>query len=236
MIQIRPADQRGRTQLGWLDSRHSFSFGHYLDRDYMGFGPLRVINDDRVAPGKGFRTHRHADMEIVSYVVEGALEHRDSLGNGSVIRAGDIQRMSAGTGIHHSEFNPSEHEAVRFLQIWLVPIQPGLTPSYAQQHYPAAEQRNQLRLILSRDGRAGSVAVHARVAAYLARQDSGHVRNHSLPPSEQAWLQMVRGSGTLYGQRLEEGDGAALEDEPEFEFQALAPCEWLLFPFKSGSI
>ncbi|MGZ8300909.1 MAG: pirin family protein, partial [Rhodoplanes sp.] len=157
MFTIRKAEERGRTDFGWLDSRHSFSFGHYYDPDHMGFGPLRVINDDRVAPGAGFPAHPHGNMEIVSYVLDGALAHKDSLGTGSVIRPGDVQRMSAGTGIRHSEFNASKTEPVHFLQIWIIPEAEGLAPGYEQKTYPAEQKHGKLRLVASRDGREGSV-------------------------------------------------------------------------------
>ena len=166
MLKIRRADERGRTDFGWLDSRHSFSFGHYYDPAHMGFGPLRVINDDRVTPGAGFPTHPHGNMEIVSYVLDGALAHKDSLGTGSVIRPGDVQRMSAGSGIRHSEFNASASEPVHFLQIWIVPETEGLAPSYEQKRFSAEEKRGKLRLVASRDGRDGSVTIHRDVDLY----------------------------------------------------------------------
>src|SRR5262245_19874399 len=159
-LRLRKAQDRGRADFGWLDSRHSFSFGHYHDPAHMGFGPLRVINDDRVAPGGGFPTHPHADMEIISYVLEGALEHKDSLGTGSAIRPGDVQRMSAGSGVRHSEFNASKTEPVHFLQIWVIPEKNGIEPSYEQKAFSAAEKRGKLRLVGSRDGRDGSVTIH----------------------------------------------------------------------------
>ena len=166
MLTLRRAEERGRANLGWLDSRHSFSFGHYYDPEHMGFGPLRVINDDRVAPGGGFPTHPHGDMEIVSYVLEGGLAHKDSLGTGSVIRPGDVQRMSAGSGIRHSEFNASKTEPVHFLQIWIVPERQGLEPGYEQKTFSAEEKRGKLRLVGSRDGREGSVTIHQDVDLY----------------------------------------------------------------------
>src|SRR5438067_2753920 len=173
MITLRPAEARGRTALDWLDSRHTFSFSDYYDPEQMGFRSLRVINDDRVAPGGGFGTHGHRDMEILTYVLEGALEHRDSLGTGSVIRRGDLQRMSAGTGIRHSEFNPSPSEPVHFLQIWLLPERSGLRPGYEQKTFPDAEKRGRLRLVAARDGREGAVTIHQDVDLYAALLASG---------------------------------------------------------------
>jgi redox-sensitive bicupin YhaK (pirin superfamily) len=173
MIRIRKADERGHADHGWLDSRHTFSFADYYDPNFMGFGPLRVINEDRVAPGQGFGAHSHRDMEIISYVLEGALEHRDSLGNGSVIRPGDVQRMSAGTGVRHSEFNASETDIVHFLQIWILPERPGGEPGYEQKNFPAHERRGHLRLIGSRDGREGSVVIQRDVdlTRHCSRKD-----------------------------------------------------------------
>jgi len=169
MLKVRKAEGRGRSNFGWLDSRHSFSFGHYYDPNHMGLGPLRVINDDRVAPGGGFPAHPHGNMEIISYVLEGALAHKDSLGTGSVIRPGDVQRMSAGTGIRHSEFNASTTEPVHFLQIWIIPEKSGLAPSYEQKSYPPVEKQGKLRLLASRDGRDGSVTIHRDVDLYAAQ-------------------------------------------------------------------
>ena len=176
MIQVRRANERGRAAFGWLDSRHTFSFGEYHDPKHMGFGPLRVINDDRVQPGAGFGTHGHRDMEILSYVLEGALEHKDSLGTGSVIRPGDVQRMTAGTGIQHSEFNPTAREPVHFLQIWIEPERDGLAPSYEEKHFADGERRNQLRLIASHDGRDGSLRIHQDADVYAALLDEGKTR------------------------------------------------------------
>src|SRR5919206_2650347 len=173
MITLRPAAERGAENLGWLDSRHTFSFGHYYDPKHMGFGPLRVINEDRVRGGAGFATHGHRDMEIISYVLEGALEHKDSIGTGSVIRPGDVQRMSAGTGIVHSEFNASRSEPVHFLQIWIIPERAGLAPGYEQKTFPVEERRNRLRLVASRDGRDGSLTVHQDVGLYASLLDPG---------------------------------------------------------------
>ena len=171
MFAIRKAAERGRASFGWLDSRHSFSFGHYHDPAFMGHGPLRVINEDRVQPGRGFDTHGHRDMEIISYVLDGALEHKDSIGTGSVIRPGDVQRMSAGTGVMHSEFNASKTAPVHFLQIWIVPAAKGIAPGYEQKHFSAAEKRGRLRLVGSRDGREGSVTIHQDASLYAALLD-----------------------------------------------------------------
>ena len=211
MLTLRRAEERGRANFGWLDSRHTFSFGHYYDPDHMGFGPLRVINDDRVAPGGGFPTHAHSDMEIVTYVLEGALEHKDSLGTGSVIRPGDVQRMSAGTGIRHSEFNASRSEPVHFLQIWILPNKEGLAPGYQQKTFTEEAKRGRLRLVGSRDGRDGSVTIHRDVDLYAGILGEGDGITHELAAGRRAWLQVARGSVSLNGQQLSAGDGAAIE-------------------------
>ena len=211
MLRIRRADERGRTDFGWLDSRHSFSFGHYYDPAHMGFGPLRVINDDRVTPGAGFPTHPHGDMEIISYVLDGALAHKDSLGTGSVIRPGDVQRMTAGTGIRHSEFNASKTEPVHFLQIWIVPEAEGLAPSYEQKSYPAEDKRGTLRLVASRDGREGSVTVHRDVDLYATLLGEGDRTRHTFRPGRAGWLQVARGTATVNDVQLYPGDGVAIE-------------------------
>lgn len=211
-LSIRQSENRGKANFGWLDSKHSFSFGHYYNPDHMGFGPLRVINEDRVAPGRGFPTHPHSDMEIISYVLEGALEHKDSIGTGSVIRPGDVQRMSAGSGIRHSEFNASKSDPVHFLQIWIVPDKKGLKPSYEQKTFSEAEKRGTLRLIGSRDGRDGSVTIHQDVDLYAAVLSPGMSVSHDLNKGRQAWVQVARGSVTINGNRLTAGDGAAAND------------------------
>jgi redox-sensitive bicupin YhaK (pirin superfamily) len=213
MINVRPAAERGTTQTEWLDSRHSFSFAEYYDPAHMGFRTLRVINDDRVAPGAGFPTHGHADMEILTYVLDGALEHRDSLGTGSVIRPGDLQRMSAGTGVRHSEFNASRAEPVRFLQIWLLPGQRGLRPGYEQKSFDEAERRGRLRLVASPDGRDGSVTVNQDVRLYAGTLGPGQQAATTLGPGRQAWVQVARGHLLLNGVPLGEGDGAAVSGE-----------------------
>ena len=229
MIIIRKAADRGRTHIDWLDSRHSFSFGDYYDPRHMGFGPLRVINDDRVAPGGGFGAHPHRDMEIISYIVSGALEHKDSLGTGSVIRPGDVQRMTAGTGIRHSEFNPSGTEPVHFLQIWILPERKNLTPGYEQRTVADSEKRNRLRLIASQDGRNESVTVHQDADVYASLIEPNKSVRHSVAGGRLAWLQLIRGAVTLNGNKLEAGDGAAIEQEQQLEITAQDESEFLLF-------
>jgi len=230
MITVRPADDRGVANLGWLDSRHSFSFGHYYDPQHMGFGPLRVINEDRVRPGAGFDTHGHRDMEIISYVLEGALAHKDSIGTGSVIRPGDVQRMSAGSGIRHSEFNDSDSDPVHFLQIWLLPDEEGLTPSYEQKTFTDSEKRNRLRLVASRDGRAGSVRIHQDADLYASLLDKDAAVTHALPAGRRGWIQVIRGAVEANGKRLSAGDGAAVSDVSSLTVTATADgSEFLLF-------
>jgi redox-sensitive bicupin YhaK (pirin superfamily) len=214
--------------VSWLDSRHTFSFGEYYDPEQMGFRALRVINDDQVAPGGGFDTHPHRDMEIVTYVLDGALQHRDSLGNGSVIRPGEVQRMSAGTGIRHSEFNASRQEPVHLLQIWFLPAQRGTEPSYEQRPLPPGV-RAALTLIASPDGRDGSVTVHQDVAMYAAQLEPGMTVTHSLAPGRHAWVQLARGRGHLNEQPLVAGDGAAVSDERQLTFRSNAPSELIVF-------
>jgi len=229
VIQIRRGSERGVSKLGWLDSRHSFSFGDYHDAAHMGFGALRVINEDRVAPGQGFGTHPHRDMEILTYVLEGALEHKDSLGTGSVIRPGDTQRMSAGSGVLHSEFNASQTDPVHFLQIWLLPEQRGIAPGYEQKTFPVHERSNALRLLASRDGREGSLTVHQDADLYGALLEPGHALGHVLREGRRAWLQVARGALELAGHVLGSGDAAALGDEKELRITATAATELLLF-------
>jgi len=211
-LRVRPSEERGVAELGWLSSRHSFSFGDYYDPRHMGFRSLRVINDDRVQPGQGFGTHPHRDMEIVSVVVEGSLEHRDSLGTGSVIRPGEVQRMSAGTGILHSEFNPSRDEEVRFLQIWIEPERRGLAPSYEQRAFSTADRPDSWVLVASRDGREGSLTVHQDVSLYRAAVSPSGLLEHRLGPGRHAWIQVISGAVEIDGHRLREGDGAAVSD------------------------
>jgi quercetin 2,3-dioxygenase len=213
MITVRHAAERGTANLGWLDSRHTFSFGQYYDPNHMGFGPLRVINEDRVRPGAGFETHGHRDMEIISYVLEGALEHKDSIGNGSVIRPGDMQVMSAGTGIRHSEFNHSKSEPVHFLQIWVLPDRQGLAPRYDQKTFPASEKRGRLRLVGSPDGRDGSIVIHQDTDIYDALLSSGDAVTNNLMTGHKSWVQVVRGSVDVNGAAADAGDGVAVEDE-----------------------
>jgi hypothetical protein len=228
MITVRKAHERGHAQHGWLDSFHTFSFAGYYDPAHMGFRALRVINEDRVQPRRGFGTHSHRDMEIVSYVLDGALAHQDSLGNGSVIRPGDVQRMSAGSGVSHSEFNHSTSEGVHFLQIWILPEREGLAPSYEQRHFPPEERRGALRLVASRDGREGSVQVHQDVTLYAALLDGRDTVEHGLAPGRHAWVQLARGRSTLNGVALEAGDGAAVSDETRLTFTG-SGAELLLF-------
>jgi redox-sensitive bicupin YhaK (pirin superfamily) len=220
MISIRRASERGVANFGWLDSRHTFSFGEYYDAKHMGFWPLRVINEDRVSPGQGFGTHGHKDMEIISYVLEGALEHKDSIGTGSVIRPGDVQVMSAGTGIQHSEFNHSKSEPVHFLQIWVVPDRNRIVPRYEQKTFPDAEKRGRLRLVGSSDGRDGSVVIHQDVALFAALLNAGEEVKRTLPAGRKAWLQVVRGAVAIDGSDLTSGDGAAVQTEDALRITA----------------
>ena len=229
MLTLRRAEERGRANFGWLDSRHSFSFGSYFDDKHMGFGPLRVINDDRVAGGGGFPTHPHADMEIVTYVLEGALEHKDSLGTGSVVRPGDVQRMSAGSGIRHSEFNASQSDAVHLLQIWIVPEKRGLTPSYEQKTFSDDDKRGRLRLVGSRDGRDGSVTIHRDVDLYATVLGDNDTVSHELKTGRVAWVQVARGSATLNGEQLYPGDGVAVEAASTLALTGTSDAEVLVF-------
>jgi len=228
MITIRQADGRGRSDLGWLDSRHTFSFSDYYDPKQMGFGALRVINDDRVGPSSGFGQHPHRDMEIISYVLSGALGHQDSMGNGSTIERGDVQRMSAGTGVLHSEWNHSKTEPVHFLQIWIVPEKMGAKPGYEQRRFEPAQLHDQLRLVASGDGRDGSVTIHQDVSLYAARLSGGAVR-HALAPGRRAWVQVAAGAISLNGMAMAEGDGAAVSAESALELRAAGEAEVLLF-------
>lgn len=229
MLQIRLASDRGSADHGWLDTRHTFSFADYYDPKHMGFRALRVINDDRVAPGRGFGTHPHRDMEIISYVLSGALAHRDSMGNGSEIRPGDVQRMTAGTGVTHSEFNASRDALVRFLQIWIVPEKKNLEPGYEQAHFSDAERRARLRLVASRDGRDGSVTVHQDVSLYVGLFEAGERARHELALGRHAWVQIARGRARINGRELSEGDGAALTDEAGVDIEGLEGAEVLVF-------
>jgi quercetin 2,3-dioxygenase len=230
MITIRSTEARGKANFGWLDTNHTFSFGQYYDRDYMGFASLRVINEDKVIPGAGFPTHGHENMEIVTYVLEGALEHKDSIGTGSIIYPGDVQRMSAGTGIRHSEYNPSATESVHLLQIWILPEVQGIAPSYEQKTFSPADKQGKLRLVGSRDGREGSVVIHQDINLYAAALSVGESVTHALSPDRVAWLQVARGAVDVNHQTLSAGDGAAIEAELAIALQGLAPnTEVLLF-------
>jgi len=228
MITFRDRMARGQSRTGWLDSRHTFSFAHYQDPAHMGFRSLRVINEDRVIPGAGFPRHGHSDMEIISYVLDGALE-QDSLGNGTVIRPGDVQRMSAGTGILHSEFNPSNAEPVHFLQIWIIPDHAGLPPSYEQRAFPIEERRGRLRLVAAPAGRDGTVAVHQDARLFVANLEAGERVVHEIERGRGLWLQLARGIVTVNGTEMREGDGAAVVDEPAIAIEADTDTEFLLF-------
>jgi len=228
VIVRRPAAERGVSDFGWLDSRHTFSFGGYHDPEHMGFRALRVINDDRVAGGGGFGRHPHRDMEIFSYVLEGALSHEDSIGTGSTVRRGEIQKMSAGTGILHSEFNPSPSETARFLQIWIVPERAGLPPSYEQRGFDEAARTGRLTLVGSRDGRDGSITFHQDVSVYASILPKGRSLPYRLAPGRGAWVQVARGSLEVGEVLLEEGDGAAIEAEPSLTIAARTDAEFLL--------
>ena len=228
-MKIRKADQRGRADHGWLDTRHTFSFASYYDPAQMGFRTLRVINDDRVKAGYGFGTHPHRDMEIISYVLDGALEHHDSMGHGSIIRPGDVQRMSAGRGVRHSEFNHSKTEPLRFLQIWIEPAVLGTEPGYEQRTFPPSERQGQLRLIASPDGEADSVTLQQDAKLYSTLLTAGEEASHTLSPGRHAWVQVARGQATLNGELLGEGDGVALSNEPEISLRGVDDAEVLLF-------
>ena len=234
MIEVRTSKERRRGERSWLDSRHSFSFGDYYDATHMGFGTLRVINEDWIRGGGGFPPHPHRDMEIVTYVLEGALEHRDSLGTSSVIKPGEVQRMSAGTGIVHSEANASATETVHLLQIWILPERAGLRPGYEQKEFPAAERQGRLRLVASRDGRDGALTLHQDVELYAGLLAPGEAVTHRLRPGRQAWLQVARGEVTLNGRPLAAGDGAAVTDEQALAIAAVLPAEVLLFDMGRG--
>jgi quercetin 2,3-dioxygenase len=229
MITFRDRMARGQTRTGWLDSRHSFSFADYYDPAQMGFRALRVINEDRVIPGAGFPSHSHRDMEIITYVLEGALEHRDSLGTGTVIRPGEVQRMSAGTGITHSEFNPSKAEPVHFLQIWIIPDRLGLPPSYEQKAFPIEERRERLRLVAAPDGRDGAVTVHQDVLLFAVNLGAGERIAHDIARARGVWLQVARGVAALNDTVMREGDGAAVEGDPIVAIEAETDTEILLF-------
>jgi redox-sensitive bicupin YhaK (pirin superfamily) len=225
MIRVRPADQRGHFDHGWLNTYHTFSFADYYDPANMGFRSLRVINEDWVHPGQGFGMHPHRDMEIVTYVLEGGLSHKDSMGNGSTILPGDVQRMSAGTGVLHSEFNHSKDESVHLLQIWLLPEERGIKPSYEQKNFSRDEKLNRLRLLASPDGREGSVAIHQDAELYTSVLEGGKVVDYDLKPGRHAWLQVARGNVEVNGKQLKHGDGAAISDESKLTITGRAVSE-----------
>jgi redox-sensitive bicupin YhaK (pirin superfamily) len=229
MIQVRPANERGYASHGWLESRHTFSFADYYDPAHMGFSLLRVINDDTVAPGAGFPTHGHRNMEIISYVLEGGLVHKDSMGNGSVIRPGEVQRMSAGTGVTHSEYNASDKESVRFLQIWIIPDHRGVEPSYEQKRFADDEVQGKLRLVASSDGRNGSILIHQDAAIYVSKLTRGNAVEHAIANGRKAWIQVARGNVKINGHALVQGDGAAITEESRITIRADNDTELLLF-------
>ncbi len=229
MMAVRHAEERGVANFGWLKSRHTFSFGHYHDPQFMGFGPLRVINEDQVQPGRGFDTHGHQDMEIISYVLKGAMAHKDSMGTGSVIRPGDVQRMSAGTGVRHSEYNASDSDPQHFLQIWIIPERNGLEPSYEQKTFTDEDKNGQLRLVGSRDGRDGSVTIHQDVDLYAARVADTDSVTYQLPAGRKGWVQVAYGDVQLNDEALSAGDGVALEGPCSIAFSARTATEILLF-------
>jgi redox-sensitive bicupin YhaK (pirin superfamily) len=229
MINVRPGAERGAANHGWLDSHFTFSFDQYFDSDWMGFRSLRVINEDWIDPSMGFPAHPHRDMEIITYVLSGALEHKDNLGTRSIIRPGDGQRMSAGRGIRHSEMNPSSTEKVHLLQIWILPDGAGYEPSYQQKEFPEAEKRGHLRLIASPDGSNGSVTIHQDTKLYVSLLTPGQIVKHQLGKDRHAWLQVAKGSVELNGNPLQQGDGAAISDEPSLTITGKEDAEILLF-------
>ena len=229
MLQVRHSHERGHSKHGWLNSHHTFSFANYYDPAQMGISNLRVINDDIVAPGAGFDTHGHRDMEIVSYVLEGALEHKDSMGNGSVINPGDVQLMSAGTGVRHSEFNPSKDEPVHFLQIWLQPNRTGVEPGYAQRHFPEEQRRGRLALLVSPDGRDGSISAHQDGLLFGTLLDAGDRVEHPLAHTRRAYIHAARGRVEVNGQTLAAGDGATIADVDVIQLHGIDKAEVLLF-------
>ncbi len=229
MLTVRRAEDRGHAHHGWLDSHHTFSFADYHDPRHMGFRALRVINEDRVAPGAGFPTHAHRDMEILSYVLEGALEHKDSMGHGSVIRPGDVQRMSAGTGVRHSEYNASKTEPVHFLQIWILPSRVGIEPGYEEKRFTEADKRVKLRLVASPDGSDASVTIHADARVYATILEAGEKVEHALRPGRHAWLQITQGKIRVDGTELSAGDGASTGDAGSMTLEGLDRAEALLF-------
>ncbi len=229
MINVRKSQDRGHFNFGWLDTYHTFSFGDYRDPQHMAFRSLRVINEDRVAPGMGFDTHPHRNMEIITHILGGELAHRDSMGHEAVLRPGEIQRITAGRGIEHSEFNASQTEPVHLLQIWIMPEQAGLMPSYDQKAFPSEDRSDRLQLVCSRDGRQGSITIHQDADLYLASLSPGKSISHVLQPGRAAWVQVARGSATINGITLAAGDGAAVSDESGLKIHALENAELLLF-------
>jgi redox-sensitive bicupin YhaK (pirin superfamily) len=229
MITVRHGNERGAVNMGWLDSRHSFSFGHYHDPRHMGFRSLRVINDDRVIGGAGFPTHGHADMEIISYVLEGALEHKDTTGTNEVIRPGEVQRMSAGSGLRHSEYNASATDPVHFLQIWILPEARGITPGYEQKAFPLEEKLGRLCLVGSRDGRDGSITIHQDVDLYSTVLRKGDRVEHELRPGRYGWVQVASGQARVNGIDVKSGDGVAIQDETAVTIEGDGDAEVLLF-------
>ena len=229
MLTVRKAEERGHANHGWLDTWHTFSFADYQDPRHMGFGPLRVINDDKVQPGQGFGTHGHRDMEIITYVLDGALEHKDSMGNGSIIRPGNVQRMSAGTGVRHSEFNPSHDAGVHLLQIWIEPKITGVKPGYEEKQFGSAEKEGQLRLIASPDGREGSVTIHQDAHVYASMLDGKDAVTHRLAPGRRAYVHVARGAVKVNGTPLKGGDGVRVENESSIELKDARESEVLLF-------
>jgi redox-sensitive bicupin YhaK (pirin superfamily) len=229
MLGIRKSNDRGHAQHGWLESYHTFSFAGYHDPEFMGFRALRVINEDRVQPAAGFGTHSHRDMEIISYVIEGALEHNDSMGNGSTIRPGEVQLMRAGTGVTHSEYNHSKTDLVHFLQIWVIPDEEGLEPAYDQREFPAEERRGRFRLVASPDGADGSIRVQQDLSLFATLLGVGQSLQHVLPPARHAWVQVVKGDLSVNGVQLSAGDGLGITEEPSLELVASSGSEALLF-------
>ena len=229
MLRLRKGNERGSANLGWLDSKHTFSFADYDDPDHMGFGNLRVINEDRVQPGQGFGSHGHRDMEIISYIIDGTLEHKDSMGNGSIMRRGDVQRMTAGSGVQHSEFNPSPDTTVHFLQIWILPQTLDLAPGYEQKTFMEEEKSNQLRLIISRDGRDDSLTIHQDVDLYASLLTADCMLSHPFGNGRKGWLQVVLGDADVNEMHLVAGDGLALQDCDQVRVRALSDIELLLF-------
>ena len=229
MITLRPAQDRGHADFGWLDTNHTFSFGRYHDPDHMGYRTLRVLNDDIVAAGAGFPTHPHDNMEIISYVLSGKLRHEDSTGTGSTLEAGDVQRMSAGSGVTHSEFNGSDSEPLHFLQVWILPERPGLTPGYEEKNFPAAEKRGRLRLLASPEGAEGSLTIHQDVRLYATILGAGESVAHSLADGRGAWIHVARGRAELNGKAMEAGDGASVEGPADLRLTGTDEAEILLF-------